>query len=128
MKSVPKFLKGPYKNCMKLALEESVAREEDRQVRGREKPRCVLRRRKDWHLSLPPHNVEEFSGGGGTGPPPHKSGEYFGGEGQALFLTMSVRSTTTCWLCRSAIARCGAVCEGVRGRSRTRSATVGTLR
>ena len=50
------------------------------------------------------------------------------GEGQAFSLTMSVRSTTTCWLCRSAIARCGATCEGVRGRSRTRSATVGTLR
>ena len=50
------------------------------------------------------------------------------GEGQALFLTMSVRSATTCWLCRSAIVRCGAVCEDVRGRSRTRSTTVGTLR
>ena len=46
--------------------------------------RCVLRRRKDWHLFLPPHNVEEFSGGGGTGPPPHKSGEYFGGGGTGL--------------------------------------------
>ena len=41
-------------------------------------PRCVhqhcrrvLRRRKDWHLSLPPHNVEVFFGGGGIGPPPH---------------------------------------------------------
>ena len=34
MKSVPKFLKLPFKNCMKLALEESLAREEDRQVRG----------------------------------------------------------------------------------------------
>ena len=43
--------------------------------------RCVLRRRKDWHLSLPPHIVEEFSGGGGIGPPPHISGEYFGGGG-----------------------------------------------
>ena len=43
--------------------------------------RCVLRRRKDWHFSLPPHNVKEFSGGGGIGPPPHKSGECFGGGG-----------------------------------------------
>ena len=43
--------------------------------------RCVLRSRKDWHLSLPPHIVEEFSGGGGIGPPPHISGEYFGGGG-----------------------------------------------
>ena len=34
MKSVPKFLKWPFKNCVKLALEESLAREEDRQVRG----------------------------------------------------------------------------------------------
>ena len=41
--------------------------------------RCVLRRGKDWHLSLPPHIVEEFSGGGRIGPPLHKSGEYFGG-------------------------------------------------
>ena len=42
----------------------------------------VLRRRKDWHLSLPPHTDEEFSrGGGGISPPPHKSGEYFGGGG-----------------------------------------------
>ena len=32
----------------------------------------------------PPHIVEEFSGGGGTGPPPHKSGEYFGGGGTGL--------------------------------------------
>ena len=31
--------------------------------------------------SLPPHNVEVFSGGGGIGPPPHISGEYFGGGG-----------------------------------------------
>ena len=38
--------------------------------------RCVLRRKKDWHLF-----VEEFSGGGGIGPPPHISGEYFGGGG-----------------------------------------------
>ena len=68
--------------------------------------RCVLRRRKDWHFSLPPHNVKEFSGGGGIGPPPHKSGEYFGGGGTGLFLTMSVRSTTICWLCRSAQSAC----------------------
>ena len=32
-------------------------------------------------FSLPPHIVEEFSGGGGTGPPPHNAGEYFGGGG-----------------------------------------------
>ena len=67
-------------------------------------PRCVhqhcrrvLRRRKDWHLSLPPHiaglylggrrdrpsphiNVD-YLGGGGTGPPPHSNDEYFGGGG-----------------------------------------------
>ena len=34
MQSVPKFLKGPFKNCVKLALEEALAREEDRQVLG----------------------------------------------------------------------------------------------
>ena len=46
-------------------------------------PRCVhqhcrrvLRRRKDWHLSLPPHNVEVFFGGGGIGPPPHNVGTF----------------------------------------------------
>ena len=33
MKSVPKFLKEPFKNCVKLALEEALAQEEDRQVR-----------------------------------------------------------------------------------------------
>ena len=32
-------------------------------------------------FSLPPHIVEEFSGGGGIGPPPHNSGVYFGGGG-----------------------------------------------
>ena len=54
-------------------------------------PRCVhqhcrrvLRKRKDWHLSLPPHNVEEFSGGGGTGPPPHTAGLYLGGRRTGL--------------------------------------------
>ena len=34
MKSVPKFLKGPFKNAVKVALEEALAREEVRQVRG----------------------------------------------------------------------------------------------
>ena len=45
-------------------------------------PRCVLqrcrrvlRRGKDWHLSLPP----EFPGGRGTGPLPHSAGLYLGG-------------------------------------------------
>ena len=32
-------------------------------------------------FSLPPHIVEEFSGGGGTGPSPHNAGKYFGGGG-----------------------------------------------
>ena len=41
--------------------------------------RCVLRRRKDWHLSLPPHNAGEYFGGGGTGPPLHNVREYLGG-------------------------------------------------
>ena len=48
MKSVPKFLKGPFKNCMKLALEESLAREKDRQVRGKlllMLPRMLLHRK-----------------------------------------------------------------------------------
>ena len=38
-----------------------------------------LRRRKDWHLSLPPHNAGEYFGGGGTGRPPHNDREYLGG-------------------------------------------------
>ena len=38
-----------------------------------------LRRRKDWHFSLPPHNAGEYGGGGGTGPPPHNVREYLGG-------------------------------------------------
>ena len=38
-----------------------------------------LRRRKDWHLSLPPHNAGEYFGGGGTSPPPHSVREYLGG-------------------------------------------------
>ena len=37
--------------------------------------RCVLPRRKDWHLSLPPHTVEEY-GGEGTGPSPHNVAVY----------------------------------------------------
>ena len=37
-----------------------------------------------WHLSLPPHNVEEFYGGGGTGPPPHTAGLYLGGRRTGL--------------------------------------------
>ena len=32
-------------------------------------------------FSLPPHNVGEYFGGGGTGPPPHNVRKYFGGEG-----------------------------------------------
>ena len=32
-------------------------------------------------FSLPPQIDEEFSGGGGTGPPPHNAGVYFGGRG-----------------------------------------------
>ena len=39
-----------------------------------------LRRRKDWHLSLPPHNAGEYFGGGGRGPPPHNVREYLGGR------------------------------------------------
>ena len=38
-----------------------------------------LRRRKDWHLSLPPHTAGGYFGGGGTGPPPHIVREYLGG-------------------------------------------------
>ena len=38
-----------------------------------------LRRRKDWHLSLPPHNSGEYFGGEGTGPSPRKVGVCFGG-------------------------------------------------
>ena len=51
MKSVQKFLKGPFKNCMKLALEESLARE-NRQVRG-------------WKLLLMLTNVASQETGGG---------------------------------------------------------------
>ena len=40
-----------------------------------------LRRRKDWHRYLPPHNDEEFFGGRGTGPLPHNNGVYVGGGG-----------------------------------------------
>ena len=38
-----------------------------------------LRRRKDWHLSFPPHNTGKYFGGGRTGPPPHNDREYLGG-------------------------------------------------
>ena len=38
-----------------------------------------LRRRKDWHLSLPPHTASVYFGGGGIGPPPHNVAEYLGG-------------------------------------------------
>ena len=38
-----------------------------------------LRRRKDWHLSLPPHNASEYFGGEGTGPLPHNVRECLGG-------------------------------------------------
>ena len=37
------------------------------------------RRRKDWHLSLPPHTAGVYFGGGGTGPPLHTDREYLGG-------------------------------------------------
>ena len=40
-----------------------------------------LRRRKDWHRYLPPHNDEKFFGGRGTGPLPHNDREYIGGGG-----------------------------------------------
>ena len=43
-----------------------------------------LRRRKDWHLSLPPRNAGEYFGGGGTGPPPHNAREYLGGGKSGL--------------------------------------------
>ena len=38
-----------------------------------------LRRRKDWHFSLPPHTTGGYFGGRGTGPPPHNVREYLGG-------------------------------------------------
>ena len=38
-----------------------------------------LRRRKDWHLSLPPHTAGWYFGGGGTGPLPHNVRDYLGG-------------------------------------------------
>ena len=38
-----------------------------------------LRRRKDWHLSLPPHNAGRYFGGEGTGPSPCNVREYLGG-------------------------------------------------
>ena len=43
-----------------------------------------LRRRKDWHLSLPPHTAGEYFGGGGTGPPPHNVRKYLGGGRSGL--------------------------------------------
>ena len=46
--------------------------------------RWLLRRRKDWHLSLPPHNVEVYSGGGGICPPPHTVGLYLRGRRTGL--------------------------------------------
>ena len=55
MKSVPKFLKVPFKNCMKLALLESLAREEDRQVRRWKLllmlPRMLLHRKRGGQIS-----------------------------------------------------------------------------
>ena len=58
--------------------------------------RCVLRRRKDWHLSLPLHMSRCSSD--------PASSE---GEGQALFLTMSVRSASACWLCSAGCSTVG---------------------
>ena len=34
MKKVPKFLRGPFRNALKFALEEAIARDEVRQSRG----------------------------------------------------------------------------------------------
>ena len=36
-------------------------------------------KKKDWHLSLPPHTAGVYFGGGGTGPPPDNVREYLGG-------------------------------------------------
>ena len=43
-----------------------------------------LRRRKDWHLSLPPHTAGKYFVGGGTGPPPHNVRESLGGGRSVL--------------------------------------------
>ena len=68
--------------------------------------------------SLPPHNGEEFSGGGGTGPPSHISGVYIGGRDRPS----------------SSQRRCvrqlhvGCAVQVVRGQDQAGLLTVGTLR
>ena len=84
-------------------------------------PRCVhqhcrrvLRRRKDWHLSLPPHNVEMFFGEGGIGPPPHcrcVRTYLLAVQIRIARCCRGVRSGTLCdtmrWVCRLFVRRIG---------------------
>ena len=82
----------------------------------------VLRRRKDWHLSLPPHNVGEFLGGGAVATQMGRSGDTMICE-KATFCTRV--QVSAAW---DALRHHAVGVQVVRSQDRAGLPTVGTLR